>query len=306
MKQIENEKFFLNDCFQLFIQNLKHLQHELIMNFQNDDFFHNKFIIACRNVFVCRFACYKSFNIVIELINDIRSFILTFNKIHQIEIFFIDRRFHESKRFHDNNRTFRFRYQFRYQFRFQNRYDRYDKIKMICFVCKKKSCWSINHNKKKRDVQRNRIKNNFRKKYNDNETERHIRTYITDYESTNFVLKIESNEIMNIEKKIEILMIDFESIENLESKKIEKISFIFLIDFEIMNESEIIIIDLINRFFNHRFDFHFQSKIVFFIKKNINRAWIFVSTKRYTKKNSSKLWLIQRFRAIQRSTMNSS
>ena len=91
IKKIENENFFLNDCFQLFIQNLKHLQHELIMNFQNDDFFHNKFITACQNVFVYKFACYKSFNIVIELINDIRSSILRFNKIHQIEIFFIDR-----------------------------------------------------------------------------------------------------------------------------------------------------------------------------------------------------------------------
>ena len=111
MKKIENENKFLNDCFQLFIQNLKHLQHDLIMNFQNDDFFHNKFIIACQNVFVCKFACYKSFDIVIELINNIRSFILTFNKIHQIEIFFIDQRFHENKRFYDNNRnTFRFRY----------------------------------------------------------------------------------------------------------------------------------------------------------------------------------------------------
>ena len=140
-EKIENETKFLNNCFQLFIQNLKHLQHELIMNFQNDDFFHNKFIIACRNVFVCRFACYKSFNIVIELINDIRSFILTFNKIHQIEIFFIDRRFHENKRFYNNNRnTFRFRYQFCYQLCLQNRYDRYDKIKKICFVCKKKNC----------------------------------------------------------------------------------------------------------------------------------------------------------------------
>ena len=81
----------------------------------------------------------------------------------------------------------------------------------------------------------------------------------------NFALKIESNEIMNIEKKIEILMIDFKSFENFESKKIEKISFIFLIDFEIMNESEIIITDLINRFFSHRLDFYFQSKIVLFI-----------------------------------------
>ena len=138
----------------MFIQNLKHLQHELIMNFQNDDFFHNKFIIACRNVFVCRFACYKLFDIVIELINNIRSFILTFNKIHQIEIFFIDRQFYENKRLYDNNwNTFRFRYQFRYQFRFQNRYNRYDKIKKICFVCKKKTVDQLIIIKKKRDAQ---------------------------------------------------------------------------------------------------------------------------------------------------------
>ena len=103
MKKIENENKFLNDCFQLFIQNLKHLQHELTMNFQNDDFFHNKLITACRNVLVCKFACYKSSDIVIELINDIRSLILTFNKTHQIEILFINRRFHENKRFYDNN-----------------------------------------------------------------------------------------------------------------------------------------------------------------------------------------------------------
>ena len=107
MKKIENEKKILNDCFQLFIQNLKHLQHKLAMNFQNDDFFHDKLIIACRNVFVCRFACYKLSDIVVELINDIKSFILTFNKIHQIEIFFIDRRFHEGRRLHnDNQNTF--------------------------------------------------------------------------------------------------------------------------------------------------------------------------------------------------------
>ena len=67
-------------------------------------------------------------------------------------------------------------------------------------------------------------------------------------------------------------MIDFDSFEIFESDEIVKKSIAFIIDFEIMNESEIIIIDLINRFFSHRFDFHFQSKIVLFIKKNINRA----------------------------------
>ena len=286
MKKVENEKKSLNDCFQLFIQNLKHLQHELAMNFQNDDFFHNKFITACRDMLVCRFACYKPSDTVVGLINDIRSFILTFNKIHQTETFFTDRRFHGSKRSHNDNRnTSRFRYQFRYQsgyqLRSQGRYGRYDRTKKACFVCKKEGCWSINHNQKERDVQRNRVKNSFRKKYNDNEIKRHIRAYIVDYKNTNFVLKIEPDE-SNIEQKIEILMIDFDSFEIFESDEIVKKSIAFIIDFEIMNESEIIIIDLINRFFSHRFDFHFQSKIVPFIKKNINRAWAFVSTERYT------------------------
>ena len=67
-------------------------------------------------------------------------------------------------------------------------------------------------------------------------------------------------------------MIDFDSFEIFESDEIVKKSIVFIIDFEIMNESEIIVIDLINRFFSHRFDSHFQSKTVFFIKKNINRA----------------------------------
>ena len=141
MKKAENKTKPLNDCFLLFIQNLKHLQHELIKNFhfQNDDFLHNKFITACRNMSVCRFACYKPFNIVIELINNIRSFILTFNKAQQIETFFTDRRFHESKRFHNDNRnTFRFRYQ--YQPHSRSRYGRYDRARKACFCVQKKSC----------------------------------------------------------------------------------------------------------------------------------------------------------------------
>ena len=158
----------------------------------------------------------------------------------------------------------------------------------------KKSYWSINHNQKKRDAQRNWVKNNFRKKYNNNEAKRHIRTYIVDYESTDFALRAESNE-SDIEKKIEISMIDFDSSETFESNEIVKNSFVFIIDFEIINELEILTADLINQFFNHRVNFYSRTKIVFevvfeivfeivFMIKNVNYAWIFVSIKRYTKK----------------------
>ena len=233
--------------------------------FSKRQFFHNKLIIACRDVFVCRFTCYKLFETMIGLIKNIQSFILTFNKIHQIEIFFINRRFHEGKRPHNYNQN---TFQFRYQSRPQSRYNRYNQIKKTCFVCKKKGCWSTNHSQKERDAQRDRIKNSFRKKYNNNKIKRHTRAYIADYESMDFALKTEPDE-SNIEKEIEILMIDFDSSEILESENAEEISVssIFLIDYEVINESKIIVIDLINQFFNHRFDLHSQSKTVLFIKK---------------------------------------
>ena len=144
-KRSKTKKKPLNDCFQLFIQNLKHLQHELAMNFQNDDFFHNKFITACRDVLVFRFAYYKLSNIVAELINDIWSLILTFNKVHQTETFFTDRRFYGGKRLHNNDRNtsrlrYQSRYQSRYQLRSQSRFSQYDQTQKACFVCKKKGC----------------------------------------------------------------------------------------------------------------------------------------------------------------------
>ena len=71
-------------------------------------------------------------------------------------------------------------------------------------MCKKKTVNQLNHNQKKRDAQQNRIKNNFRKKYNDNGIERYIRTYIVDFKNINFALKIELNE-SNIKKKNRIL-----------------------------------------------------------------------------------------------------
>ena len=286
MRKVENEKKPLDDCFQLFIQNLKHLQHGLAMNFQNDDFFHNKLITACRDVPVCRFACYKPSDIVVGLINDIWSSILTFNKAHQAETFFTDRRYHEGKRPYNRNQP-----QPRYQPRPRGRYGRYNRAKKTCFVCKKEGCWSTNHSQEERDAQRDRVKNSFRKRYNDNEAERHTRTYIVGYEGTDPALGAESDEVMDIEEEIEALMIDFESPEDPESEEVEGVSSTFLTDFGAMNGPEIITTDLINRSFSHCFGPHPQSETVALInqpetvpliKGDINRAWAFVSTERYT------------------------
>ena len=313
MKKAENEKKSLDDCFQLFIQNLKHLQHGLAKNFQNDDFFHNKLITACRDVPVCRFACYKPSDSVTGLINDIRSSILTFNKAQQTETFFTDRRFHGGNRPHNNNRnTSRPRYQ--YQPRSRGRYGRYDRARKACFVCKKEGCWSTNHTQEERDAQRDRVKNSFRKRYNDNEAERHTRAYIVGYEDTDLALGVEPDE-SDIEEEIEALMIDFDSPGTPESDETVGESSAFITDFGVMNGPEALADDLINRSFSHRFGVHFRTELVsrttvpeavLFITdivpkavlevvseivpgivpmiENVNRAWTFVSTKRYTKK----------------------
>ena len=84
--------------------------------------------------------------------------------------------------------------------------------------------------------------------------------YIVDYESTDPALKAESDEVMNIEKKIEALMINFDSPETPESDEVVEKSAAFIIGFEVMNESEIIAINLINRFFSHRFGLHPQPE----------------------------------------------
>ena len=150
-----------------------------------------------------------------------------------------------------------------------------------------------------------RLKIAFEKNITITKVKRHTRAYIVNYEGTDFALKTEPDE-SDIEKKIEILMIDFDSSETFESNEAVKKSSAFITDFETMNRPEVLTADLINRFFIYRVGLYFRTKIVpeavleaifevvfeivpkivFEIVpsiENINRAWAFVSIKHYTK-----------------------
>ncbi len=136
-----NESKSMNECFLLLIKELRHLQHGLESIFRIDDFIHNKLINACQKVSACQYACFKSSDNLTELINDLKSSIIIYQKTHFIEFFFliefiinfIDRRYHRnfSSRISQNRE-----YQNR---KYQNRRNQ-NRTKKVCFVCQKNEC----------------------------------------------------------------------------------------------------------------------------------------------------------------------
>jgi hypothetical protein len=149
MSRTENEEKSMNECLQLLIKELRHLQHDLESILRIDDFIHNKLINACQKISACQYACFKSSEILTELINDLKSSITTYQKAHFIEfsffiefIFFIDRRYHRNFSLRiDQNREYQNREQNReYQNRkYQNRRNQ-SRTRKVCFVCQKKEC----------------------------------------------------------------------------------------------------------------------------------------------------------------------
>ncbi len=124
-----NEEKSIEECLQLLIKNLRHLQHDLNFELRSKKFIHNKLINACQDVFVCQYACFKLSDSLIDLINDLRSSIIIYQKVNSanfletFEAFFIDKRYHKNfpSRINQNRR-------------FQNRFKR------KCFVCQKEEC----------------------------------------------------------------------------------------------------------------------------------------------------------------------
>jgi hypothetical protein len=155
MHKTENESKSMNECLQLLIKELRHLQHDLELILRIDDFIHNKLINACQEISACQYACFKFSDSMTELINNLKSSIITYQKAHFIEfsfsiefIFFIDRRYHRNFQFriNQNRREYQNREQNReyqdrkYQNRrYQNRRNQ-DRTRKVCFVCQKEEC----------------------------------------------------------------------------------------------------------------------------------------------------------------------
>ncbi len=85
-------------------QKLRHLQHDLESTLRIDDFIHYKLIHACPKISACQYACFKPSAILTDLINDLKSLIIIYQKAHFIEfsfliefiIYFIDHRYHRN------------------------------------------------------------------------------------------------------------------------------------------------------------------------------------------------------------------
>jgi hypothetical protein len=138
MNKIENEEKSMNECLQLLIKELRHLQHDLESILCIDDFIHNKLVNACQKISACQYACFKFSDSLAELINDLKSSIIIYQKAHFIEFFFliefiflIDRRYHRNVQSRINQNRENREYQNR---RNQNR------TKKVCFVCHKEDC----------------------------------------------------------------------------------------------------------------------------------------------------------------------
>ena len=78
----KNTKKSTIKCLQILIKDLWYLQHSLDIKLQTDDFLYNKLIIACQEVEPCKYACYKPADTLAGLINNLRSFIVTYKVLN--------------------------------------------------------------------------------------------------------------------------------------------------------------------------------------------------------------------------------
>jgi hypothetical protein len=139
-----SESKSVEECLQLLIKQLRHLQHDLNSKLRSKKFIHNKLINACQNVFVCQYVCFKFSDSLVDLINDLRSSIIIYQKANSIietfETFFIDRQYHKNFSLRIDIFSFRINQNRRYV------------SKKKCFVCQKEECWSTKHSKDERDT----------------------------------------------------------------------------------------------------------------------------------------------------------
>jgi hypothetical protein len=175
MTKSGNEDKSTEECLQLLIKNLRHLQHGLDPKLRSEKFIHNKLINACQDVSACQYACFKPSDSLADLINDLRSSIVTYQKANSanstetFETFFTDRRYHKNFSPRTGNST---------PSTPRTNQDRRYPPKKKCFVCHKEGCWSTKHSKDERETARQKFKNRL------NRFSIRIDHYISEYEGT--------------------------------------------------------------------------------------------------------------------------
>ncbi len=249
-----NEYKSMNECLQLMIKELRHLQHDLESILRIDDFIHNKLVNACQEISACQYACFKPSDSLTELINDLKSSIVIYQKAHFTEFtfsseftFFTDRRYHRNfpSRISQNREYQNRKYQNR---KYQDQRNQ-GRTRKVCFVCQKEECWSTKHTKDEREDAKRKFKNRFVDQMN-----KRIDQYIAEYEELDSD-ENDQNTDSEMIKKIKALMIEFSS--SLSSFEKNSNAETFIITFEPMKNLKSMISDLINRSFSHYLiDFH--------------------------------------------------
>lgn len=233
MSKVENEGKSIEECLQLLIKDLRHLQHGLDPELRTDKFIHHKLVDACQEISACQYACFNPSNTLAGLINDLRSSIVTFQKANPSETFFTDRRY---LKYPDNRK-------FSENWRFHPRlsYNR-DTAKKRCFVCHKEACWSSRHTRDERDESKKGFKERFMERFNWRFDKRAAQ-YIADYEEG-----VESGSDSNLDDEIEALMIDFPSPTSPNIRIEERRG---VDSFVLLKHAETMTTNLVDRSFNH-------------------------------------------------------
>ena len=100
MAKQKNDNKSMIDCLNILVNELRHLQHGLSPELQNELFMQNHFITVCENVTACRLTCYKHNPTLADQIADLHISIISYEKSHrETENFFIDRRYRSMKNF---------------------------------------------------------------------------------------------------------------------------------------------------------------------------------------------------------------
>ncbi len=245
MIKSENEDKSIEECFQLLIKNLRHLQHDRNSELRSEKFIHNKLINACQDVFVCQYVCFKLSDSLVDLINDLRSSIIIYQKANSIietcETFFIDRRYHKNLSLRIDNFSSRTNQDRRYFYL----------SKKKCFVCHKKECGSIKHSKDEREIAKQKFKNRFF-----NQMNKRIHQYISKYERTNSSSSSYSEDDFDTDliDEMKTLIVNLSSLSFLSllsnSNNLSNAER-FIISFDLGQNAEMMIINLANRSLSH-------------------------------------------------------
>ena len=113
MNKQKNESKSMIDCLNILVNELRHLQHGLNFELQNETFMQNHLIIECEKMSACQLTCYKHSPTLADQITDLHTIINAYEKSHknsETKNFFIDRRYHRgSNRDSNKDRKFQFR-----------------------------------------------------------------------------------------------------------------------------------------------------------------------------------------------------